>query len=128
MSTPYDIRMNQDTECAVLCSDKNWKGEDSKEANYRIDHEYFVHLIMDNLPCATKFELPDTKEVQYEPGYRLGYAKDGKTFLNNHLKFTLKYHKDVETSLYRVVGFLIETHSLDSSSIQIQGTINGMTT
>jgi len=120
VSTPYDIRMNQDTECAVLCSDKNWKGEDSKEANYRIDHEYFVHLIMDNLPCATKFELPDTKEVQYEPGYRLGYAKDGKTFLNNHLKFTLKYHKDVETSLYRVVGFLIETHSLDSSSIQIQ--------
>lgn len=120
VSTPYDIRMNQDTECSVLCSDKSWKGEDSKEASYRIEHEYFVHLIMDNLPCATRFELPDTKEVQYEPGYRLGYAKDGKTFINNHLKFTLKYHKDAETNLYRVVGFLIETHSLDSSSVQIQ--------
>lgn len=74
---------------------------------------------MDNLPCATRFELPESGEVQYEPGYRLGFTKDDKQYLNNHLKFSLRYHKDVETNLYRVVGFLIETHSLDTSSVQI---------
>ena len=121
VSTPYDIRMKKDVECSVLCGDKVWKVEESNEANYRIDHEYFIHLIMDNLPCATRFELPDTKEVQYEPGFRLGFVKDGRTYLNNHLKFTLKYHVDPETMLYRVVGFLIETHSLDASSVQVQG-------
>jgi hypothetical protein len=25
-------------------------------------------LIIDNLPCATQFTMPDTMEVQYEPG------------------------------------------------------------
>ena len=113
--------MNKNSECSVLCTDKVWKGDMSKEADYRIQHEYFVHLIMDNLPCATRFELPDTLEVQYEPGYRLGFAKDGKSYLNNHLKFSLRYHKDIENNLYRVVGFLIETQSLDSSSVKING-------
>ena len=121
VNTPYDIRMNQDSECSVLCSDKTWDKEMSKEAAYRISHEYFVHLIMDNLPCATRFELPDTQEVQYEPGYRLGFSKDGKHFINNHLKFTMRYHKDSEANLYRVVGFLVETHSLDKSSVEIKG-------
>ena len=32
--------------------------------------------IVDNLPCATKFELLETAEVQYEHGYRLGFVKD----------------------------------------------------
>merc|ERR1719305_190331 len=39
----------------------------------------------------------------------------------NHLKFTLRYHKDADSHLYRVVGFLIETHSLDKSSTEING-------
>jgi len=35
------------------------------------------------------------------------------------LKFLLKYHKDEETNRYRVVGFIIEPHSLDKSSVTI---------
>jgi len=121
VSSPYDIRMNKNSVCSVLCTDKVWNAEESKEADYRISHEYFVHLIMDNLPCATRFEMPDTSELQYEPGYRLGFTKDGKSYINNHLKFILKYHKDEETNLYRVVGFIIETHSLDKESVTING-------
>merc|ERR1719308_126901 len=90
--------MNKNSECSVLCSDKIWDKGTSKEVDYRINHDYYVHLIMDNLPCATKFELPDTNEVQYEPGYRLGFEKDGKSYINNHLKFSLKYHKDPDTN------------------------------
>ena len=80
--------------------DQKWDARASAEAAYRVDHEYFVHLIMDNLPCATRsnqpnppkpdprFAMPDNPvEVQYEPGYRLGFTgKEGKLYFNNHLK------------------------------------------
>ncbi len=42
---------------------------------------------------ATQFQMPDTGEMQYEPGFRLGFAtKDGKMAINNHLKFIMSYH------------------------------------
>jgi len=118
VNTPYTIKMAENNECSVLCNTVNWDAKASAEASYRIEHEYFVHLIMDNLPCATRFSIPDTGEVQYEPGYRLGYHNGGKNYINNHLKFVLKYHLDVDTNTYRVVGFLIETQSIDSSGVQ----------
>lgn len=117
VNTPYTIKMAENSECSVLCNTVNWDAKASAEASYRIEHEYFVHLIMDNLPCATRFSIPDTGEVQYEPGYRLGYHNGGKNYINNHLKYVLKYHLDVDTNTYRVVGFLIETQSIDSSGV-----------
>ena len=49
------------------------------------------------MPAATKFLMLETNEVQYEHGYKLGFVdKDGKSYLNNHLKLILKYHKDAE--------------------------------
>ena len=33
-----------------------WDAKQSAEVAYRVEHEYFVHLIMDNLPCATRSE------------------------------------------------------------------------
>ena len=54
VNTPYDIKMNKNDKCRVLCKDKTWDEKASKDAGYRIEHEYFVHLIMDNLPCATR--------------------------------------------------------------------------
>jgi len=123
VNTPYSIGMNRNVECAVLCKDQKWDARASAEAAYRVDHEYFVHLIMDNLPCATRFAMPDNPvEVQYEPGYRLGFTgKEGKLYFNNHLKFVLRYHKEAETGTYRVVGFLIETQSIDQAGVQITG-------
>lgn len=64
--------------------------------------------------------MPDTDSEQYEPGYRLGYASNGKNYIYNHLKFVLKYHKDPQ-GLYRVVGFLIEPKSVDKSGLKIDG-------
>ena len=54
VNTPYDIKMNKNDKCRVLSKDKTWDEKASKDAGYRIEHEYFVHLIMDNLPCATR--------------------------------------------------------------------------
>ena len=65
--------------------------------------------------------MPDNPvEVQYEPGYRLGYENGGKFFFNNHLKFVMKYHLDQDLGTYRVVGFLIETQSVDKAGVQFE--------
>lgn len=53
VNTPYSVEMNKNVHCRVLCKDKTWDEKTSKDAGYRIESEYFVHLIMDNLPCAT---------------------------------------------------------------------------
>jgi transmembrane 9 superfamily protein 2/4 len=45
VSTPYNVRMDTNTECSVLCANKVWNAETGKEVNYRIHHEYFVHLV-----------------------------------------------------------------------------------
>ena len=65
--------------------------------------------------------MPDTSSVQYEPGYRLGYTSNNKNYINNHLKFVLNYHEDVDRKTFRVVGFLIEPQSIDKSGLEIKG-------
>ena len=120
VDTPYMVNMAVNTECQVLCQDKVWDSKAGEVAGYRIEHEYSVHLMMDNLPCATRFTMPDTGEVQYEPGYRLGYTSSGKNYVNNHLKFLLKYHLEEDSNTYRVVGFIIEAMSIEKSGLDIK--------
>lgn len=57
----------------------------------------FLSLI-DNLPCATKFQNVETREVFYEHGYRLGlYSKEPESmYVNNHLIMRLHYHLEPE--------------------------------
>lgn len=52
----------------------------------------FTSRLVDNLPVATRVYNPDTKEVQFEHGYRLGQMIKGNSYINNHLKFILSYH------------------------------------
>ena len=85
--------------------------------------EYRVQMIMDNLPAATRMisELPDGRTVtMYDRGYRLGFmgAKEfpgtiPKTpYLNNHLRFIIKFHKDEKFDGARLVGFEVEAFSV----------------
>ena len=34
--------------------------------------------------------------------------EDGRVLLNNHLRFTILYHRDTETDLARIVGFEVD--------------------
>lgn len=96
VNTPYEVRMNKNINCRLLCNTNeqpiNWDLQESKKVAERIQHEYFVHLIVDNLPVATRIRNPDSTETQYEHGYRLGMMNKGEAFINNHLKFILSYH------------------------------------
>ena len=105
----------QKSDFKVLCKVTLTKKE-SKLLASRIKEDYRVQMIMDNLPAATRMisELPDGKTVtMYDRGYRLGFlgAKEfpGTTpktpYLNNHLRFIIKYHKDEKFEGARIVGF-----------------------
>lgn len=60
---------------------------------------FIIHSsLVDNLPCATRYQHVDTHAVIYEHGYRLGLStKDsGDLYLNNHIILKLHYHKEAE--------------------------------
>ena len=48
VNTPYEVVMNDDITCKLLCHSKdtpmNWKGEEESRVINRIKHDYTVHL------------------------------------------------------------------------------------
>ncbi|XP_055382008.1 transmembrane 9 superfamily member 4 [Condylostylus longicornis] len=125
VNTPYEVRMAENINCKLLCNKKdqpmNWDREQSNKVSERIQHEYFVHLLVDNLPVATRIINPETMELHFEHGYRLGQIEGDNTYINNHLKFILKFHKHETTGKYRVVGFEVETMSVNVNEIKFEG-------
>lgn len=122
VNTAYDIHMDQNIPCQVLCNTKQsplvWSEKDTKEAIYMINHDYYVHLIVDNLPCATTFDHLETGEPVYERGYRLGYVVDGNVYIYNHLNLIMSFHTEDNKNL-KIVRFEVEAQSI--SHIDIQG-------
>ncbi|XP_017132622.1 transmembrane 9 superfamily member 4 [Drosophila elegans] len=125
VNTPYEVRMNQQVNCRLLCNQKDrpltWSKEDSALVAERIQHEYFVHLLVDNLPVATRIvSVNNPAEVTYEHGYRLGQVDGENIYINNHLKFILSYHMHSKDK-YRVVGFEVETVSVSHKELKFHG-------
>ncbi|XP_077991140.1 transmembrane 9 superfamily member 4-like [Glandiceps talaboti] len=126
VNTPYKVKMKHEESCMVLC-EQSFDSKQSSQVAGRIKDNYYVHLISDNLPAATRFVMLDTGENQYEHGYRLGLTgQENKIYINNHLKLIFKYHADESTSYqgdkeptrtYRVVGFEVETKSIKNSIV-----------
>ncbi|CAF0915524.1 unnamed protein product [Adineta steineri] len=118
VTTNFKVEMDTNARCLTLCKDIKLTSEQSTKLAKRIEQNYYVHLLVDNLPCATKFQNPNTQATFYEHGYRLGnHMKQSKeTYLNNHLIIRLFYHKESENG-YRVVGFEVEPKSIDSKRI-----------
>ena len=123
VNTPYEVKMAHNEGCTVLCTKPGTpvtlSAKESELMFNRIEDEYNVHLLTDNLPAATRFQMLDTGEVQYEHGYKLGYMSQGKAYLNNHLRLILKYHTDDEV-IFRVVGFEVEAKSINNGELTLQ--------
>ncbi|XP_063003525.1 transmembrane 9 superfamily member 4 [Elgaria multicarinata webbii] len=135
VNTPFQVFMSIEKKCEVLCNVPNipvvLKKEDSKLIAERIQEEYYVHLIADNLPVATRLEFYSNREeeeknkekdAQFEHGYRLGFMDNNKFYLHNHLSFILYYHReDVEENqepTYRVVRFEVIPQSIKLSDLK----------
>uniref|UniRef100_M3Z2F4 Transmembrane 9 superfamily member n=1 Tax=Mustela putorius furo TaxID=9669 RepID=M3Z2F4_MUSPF len=135
VNTPFQVLMNSEKKCEVLCSQSSkpvtLTVEQSRLVAERITEDYYVHLIADNLPVATRLELYSNrdgddkkkeKDVQFEHGYRLGFTDVNKIYLHNHLSFILYYHReDLEEDqehTYRVVRFEVIPQSIRLEDIK----------
>merc|ERR1719230_804292 len=125
MNSNYELKMGVEETCKILCR-KELASAEVKEFTTRIEEDYRVHWVMDNLPSATKYvdETNPNKPVTiYDLGFPLGFrgsadipgTKEGISYLNNHLLLTIKYHKDDTFEGSRIVGFEVEPSSVKHS-------------
>jgi len=122
MNSLYELKMGVEETCKILCR-KELTNAEAKEFAVRVEEDYRVHWVMDNLPSATKYvdETNPAKPVTiYDLGFPLGFkgsadipgTKEGVHYLNNHLLLTIKYHKDDSFDGARIVGFEVEPSSV----------------
>ncbi|KAI0562188.1 Endomembrane protein [Gracilaria domingensis] len=125
--TEYDFQMKIPAHCKVLCTKKLNKDQ-VKRLRKRIKEDYAVRLNLDNMPVVIKGETA-TRHEAYRFGYDIGRVEEnGKLYINNHLKFKVFYNDpkevsdtfnalaDIDTGSsdgYRIVGFEVETYSVD---------------
>mmetsp|Transcript_10839 Transcript_10839/g.34245 ORF Transcript_10839/g.34245 Transcript_10839/m.34245 type:complete len:631 (-) Transcript_10839:650-2542(-) len=120
-NSPYDIRMSE-TQFKILCRKVLTEAEAKAFAD-KIRDEYRVHMLMDNLPAATKFvddSVPGEPVTVYDVGFPMGFkgateipnTVDGVAYLNNHVAITIKFHKDASFEGARIVGFEVEPSSV----------------
>lgn len=95
MESLYDIRMLQPVEFKLLdCPEKPMKytSEDIEKFRSRIEDEYRIHWLLDNLPSAVVISAPGEK-VKYALGFPIGHhdKATGAYVLYNHVSITINY-------------------------------------
>ncbi|KAJ6994081.1 transmembrane 9 superfamily member 10-like [Populus alba x Populus x berolinensis] len=117
-NSPYVFQMREPLQCKVLCR-ITLNAKTAKEFKEKIDDDYRVNMILDNLPLVVPFRRSDQENaVVYQHGFHVGlkgqYAgsEDLKHFIHNHLTFTVKFHKDSQLDLARIVGFEVKPFSV----------------
>ncbi|KAL5757517.1 hypothetical protein ACOSP7_020128 [Xanthoceras sorbifolium] len=115
----YTFQMREDLPCKVACRAK-LDAESAKNFKEKIDDEYRVNMILDNLPVAVlRLRRDGSQATTYEHGFRVGFkgnyqgSTEEKYFINNHLSFRVMYHKDPETDSARIVGFEVTPNSIN---------------
>lgn len=75
-------------------------------------------MILDNLPLVVPIKRMDQEGAYfYQHVFHVGakgqYArsKDEKSFIHNHLSFTVKYHRDAQRDVSRIVAFEVKPYS-----------------
>ncbi|WIA17971.1 hypothetical protein OEZ85_009460 [Tetradesmus obliquus] len=123
-NSKYAIRMLEDEQCKVLCRIEALSEAQARAFRLKIDDEYKVNMILDNLPVAMVHMRQDEKGQvlkAYERGFYVGFVlQDSDSdelvhYMYNHLRFNILIHTDAETDLSRIVGFEVEAFSAKHS-------------
>lgn len=114
-NSPYKLSMRVNRTCQLLC--KRRLSETEKNLfRSRIDDQYVVNWMVDNLPAATKYAMTDGVHrgpTMYMAGFPLGVHFGGRYLLYNHVTLALKYHASpYEFEGYRIVGFEVAPRSM----------------
>lgn len=76
-NSPYDLRMSDNQQCKLLCKQALGQVEKEKFRN-KIQDEYLVNMIVDNLPAATKYIRKNDDEYMMMNGFPIGVMKNNK--------------------------------------------------
>eukprot|EP00246_Nothoceros_aenigmaticus_P011425 TRINITY_DN3106_c0_g1_i1.p1 TRINITY_DN3106_c0_g1~~TRINITY_DN3106_c0_g1_i1.p1 ORF type:complete len:219 (+),score=33.11 TRINITY_DN3106_c0_g1_i1:135-791(+) len=114
-NSPYEFLMKNGKTCQVVCRIQSLSAKSDKAFKEKIEEDYKVNMILDNLPVAVASERSEAgmKHRSYDRGFPVGYklmdeSNTEKYFIFNHLAFTVQYHADEETSTARIVGFEVK--------------------
>ncbi|CAK9175733.1 unnamed protein product [Ilex paraguariensis] len=117
-NSPFVFKMREPQMCHVVCQ-LTLDPKTAKEFKDKIADEYRVNMILDNLPLVEPIPRLDQEAPPvYQLGFNVGVkgqhsgSKDEKFFIHNHLTFTVKYHKDMQTDSARIVGFEVKPFSV----------------
>ncbi|KAK4768852.1 hypothetical protein SAY86_027002 [Trapa natans] len=117
-NSPYTFKMREPQMCNVACRITLDKKQ-AKDLKEKIKDEYRVNMILDNLPLVVPIQRQDQESPPiYQHGFHVGLkgqysgSKEEKYFIHNHLAFTLKYHRDLQTDMARIVGFEVKPFSI----------------
>ncbi|OAY73699.1 Transmembrane 9 superfamily member 10 [Ananas comosus] len=116
-NSPYVFQMREPQMCQIVCKITP-NDKEAKELKEKIEDEYRVNMILDNLPLVVPIKrLDQDSAIVYQHGFHVGVkgqysgSKEEKYFIHNHLSFLVKYHKDTQTELARIVGFEVKPFS-----------------
>ncbi|ESW26875.1 hypothetical protein PHAVU_003G155900 [Phaseolus vulgaris] len=117
-NSPYVFKMREPQLCNVVCR-LALDDQTVKEFREMIDDEYRVNMILDNLPLVVPIRrLDQESSMVYLHGFLVGLKgqysgiKEEKYFIHNHLAFVVKYHRDPQLGLSRIVGFEVKPFSV----------------
>ncbi|KAL1547766.1 Transmembrane 9 superfamily member 7 [Salvia divinorum] len=115
----YSFMMREPQSCKVACRVELTE-EYAKNFKKRINDDYRVNMILDNLPVAVLWQVKSGSYRKiYERGVRVGFkgkfagSDEQRYFIYNHLSFKVKYHPDPDAQTYRVVGFEVTPLSIN---------------
>ncbi|XP_057959932.1 transmembrane 9 superfamily member 9-like [Malania oleifera] len=118
-NSAYVFKMWEPQMCNIICQTK-LDAKAAKKFKEKINDEYRVNMILDNLPLVVPIRRVDQQQspTVYQLGFHVGLkgqytgSKDEKFFIHNHLTFTVKYHNDQQTDSARIVGFEVQPFSV----------------
>eukprot|EP01100_Stratorugosa_tubuloviscum_P000651 TRINITY_DN1143_c0_g2_i1.p1 TRINITY_DN1143_c0_g2~~TRINITY_DN1143_c0_g2_i1.p1 ORF type:complete len:630 (-),score=245.86 TRINITY_DN1143_c0_g2_i1:107-1996(-) len=126
-NSPYRIESGIDSECKILCH-KTYSKEQLKIFAERIEEDYRINLLLDNLPAATKKPMIDSsgkKITIYDVGFPLGRkgkdiegGDENQVYINNHINMKIFYHTAEALEGRRIVGFEVEPESIQHSTVE----------
>ncbi|OAY27492.1 transmembrane 9 superfamily member 8 [Manihot esculenta] len=117
-NSPFVFKMREPKMCNIVCRLK-LDAKTVKEFKEKIDDEYRVNMILDNLPLVVpRQRLDQESPTVYQLGFHVGLkgqysgSNEQKYFIHNHLAFTVKFHRDLQTDSARIVGFEVKPLSV----------------